>query len=94
MTSRLDDRQTMLVAVRPGRRAILLWKPTDASSVRLLVSHEDSNPEDSSLTGPALGEDRRSSDRPDLFRGLAESNGSSEARRRQCTHTAACGRTR
>lgn len=52
-----------------GGRAILLWKPKDALSVRLLVSHEDSNPEDSSLTNPALGENKRVSDRPDLFVG-------------------------
>ena len=52
-----------------GGRAILLWKPTDALSVRLLASHEDSNPEDSSLINPALGERKRNSDRPDLFVG-------------------------
>jgi iron complex outermembrane receptor protein len=52
-----------------GGRAILLWKPTDALSVRLLVSHEDSNPEDSSLIDPRLGDRKRNSDRPDLFVG-------------------------
>jgi iron complex outermembrane receptor protein len=52
-----------------GGRAILLWKPTDALSVRLLASHEDSNPRDSSLIDPRLGERKRNSDRPDLFVG-------------------------
>ncbi|HEY0685419.1 MAG TPA: TonB-dependent receptor [Steroidobacter sp.] len=52
-----------------GGRAILLWKPNDDLSVRLLVSHEDSNPEDSSLTSPSLGRNKRVSDRPDLFVG-------------------------
>jgi iron complex outermembrane recepter protein len=52
-----------------GGRAILLWKPTERLSVRLLGSHEDSNPEDSSLTNPALGREKRVSDRPDLFVG-------------------------
>ena len=52
-----------------GGRAILLWKPADRLSLRFLVSHEDSNPEDSSLTSPSLGPYRRVSDRPDLFVG-------------------------
>jgi outer membrane receptor protein involved in Fe transport len=52
-----------------GGRAIMLWKPTDDLSVRLLVSHEDSNPRDSSLTSPSLGDEKRVSDRPDLFVG-------------------------
>lgn len=52
-----------------GGRAILLWKPTDALSVRLLASYENSNPEDSSLINPALGDLKRNSDRPDLFVG-------------------------
>lgn len=52
-----------------GGRAILLWKPTDALSVRLLASYEDSNPKDSSLTNPALGDRKRNTDRPDLFVG-------------------------
>jgi iron complex outermembrane receptor protein len=52
-----------------GGRAILLWKPADPLSVRLLVSHEDSNPKDSSLTSPSLGREKRVSDRPDLFVG-------------------------
>ncbi|MBL8271640.1 TonB-dependent receptor [Steroidobacter sp.] len=52
-----------------GGRAILLWKPTDKLSVRLLASHEDSNPEDSGLIDPRLGDFKRNSDRPDLFVG-------------------------
>jgi iron complex outermembrane recepter protein len=52
-----------------GGRAIMLWKPSDELSVRLLVSYEDSNPEDSSLTDPRLGKRKRVSDRPDLFVG-------------------------
>lgn len=52
-----------------GGRAIMLWKPNDELSVRLLVSYEDSNPEDSSLTDPSLGKRKRVSDRPDLFVG-------------------------
>jgi outer membrane receptor protein involved in Fe transport len=52
-----------------GVRAILLWQPSEPLAVRLLASHEDSNPEDSSLTSPALGRDKRISDRPDLFVG-------------------------
>lgn len=52
-----------------GGRAILLWKPTDALSVRLLASYEDSNPKDSALIDPRLGDLKRNSDRPDLFVG-------------------------
>ncbi len=52
-----------------GGRASLLWEPTDRLSVRLTASHEDSEPKDSSLTSPALGIDKRISDRPDLFTG-------------------------
>lgn len=52
-----------------GGRAIMLWKPNDELSVRLLVSYEDSNPKDSSLSNPALGRNKRVSDRPDLFVG-------------------------
>lgn len=55
--------------VDSGGRAILLWKPLDRLSVRLLLSHEDSNPKDSSLTSPSLGREKRISDRPDLFVG-------------------------
>jgi iron complex outermembrane receptor protein len=52
-----------------GGRALMLWKPSEPWSVRLLFSHEDSEPEDSSLTAPALGSKKRVSDRPDLFVG-------------------------
>jgi iron complex outermembrane recepter protein len=55
--------------VDTGGRAVMLWRPVDRLSVRFLVSHEDSNPKDSSLTNPALGRDKRNSDRPDLFVG-------------------------
>ncbi|MBL8643376.1 MAG: TonB-dependent receptor, partial [Rhodospirillaceae bacterium] len=36
-------------------------------SIRLLASFEDSEPKDSSLIAPALGREKRRSDRPDLF---------------------------
>ncbi len=52
-----------------GGRFNLLWEPTDRLSVRLLASYEKSNPEDSGLTTPALGWDKRVSDRPDQFVG-------------------------
>ncbi|WCL55229.1 TonB-dependent receptor [Gimibacter soli] len=50
-----------------GGRAILLWEPTEKLSLRLMASHEDSKPEDSSLVNPALGRNKRNSERPDLF---------------------------
>src|SRR5690606_3158791 len=53
-----------------GGRATLLWEPTDRLSVQLRVSHEESDPQDSSLVNPALGEDTRRSDRPDRFSGV------------------------
>lgn len=53
-----------------GGRAILQWQPAEQMSVRLLVSREDSNPRDSSLTSPSLGEEKRISDRPDLYSGV------------------------
>ncbi|WP_332764367.1 TonB-dependent receptor [Phenylobacterium sp.] len=52
-----------------GGRASLLWEPTDQLSVKLLVSREQSEPEDASLVNPRLGRDIRVSDRPDLFQG-------------------------
>ncbi|HEU4623214.1 MAG TPA: TonB-dependent receptor [Steroidobacteraceae bacterium] len=52
-----------------GGRASLLWQPVERLSVKLLVSHEHSNPEDSALTNPTLGREKRNSDRPDLFVG-------------------------
>jgi len=50
-----------------GGRAILLWKPTDELSVKLLGSYEDSDPRDASLTNPTLGERKRLSTRPDQY---------------------------
>ncbi|MEP7244672.1 MAG: TonB-dependent receptor [Gammaproteobacteria bacterium] len=50
-----------------GGRAILLWRPTDKFSARLLGSYEDSDPRDASLTNPKLGERKRLSTRPDLY---------------------------
>jgi outer membrane receptor protein involved in Fe transport len=52
-----------------GGRAIVLWKPTDRLSIRLLGSYEDSDPKDSSLTSPSLGREKRTSDQPDRFTG-------------------------
>lgn len=52
-----------------GGRVALLWTPTERTSVKLLVSREESKPRDSSLISPALGHDTRVSDRPDLFQG-------------------------
>ncbi|MEH6664477.1 MAG: TonB-dependent receptor [Brevundimonas sp.] len=50
-----------------GGRATLLWEPTDRLSVQLRVSHEESDPQDASLTNPDLGVYVRRTDRPDLF---------------------------
>lgn len=50
-----------------GGRAILLYKPTERLSVRLLGSYENSFPKDSSLTNPALGDEVRSTLAPDVF---------------------------
>lgn len=52
-----------------GGRATLLWEPTDRFSAQLRVSREESSPKDSSLVNPELGEDKRLSDRPDMFTG-------------------------
>ncbi|MDR6624981.1 TonB-dependent receptor [Caulobacter segnis] len=52
-----------------GGRANLLWKPNERLSVKALFSYEDSNPKDSSMISPALGREKRVSDRPDLFVG-------------------------
>lgn len=52
-----------------GGRVSLLWTPTDRMSIKLLASHEKSEPEDSSTVSPKLGRDIRVSDRPDLFQG-------------------------
>ena len=50
-----------------GGRAILLWKPTDRLSVRLMGLYEDSQPADASLTTPSLGERKRYTTIPDLY---------------------------
>ncbi|WP_326523072.1 TonB-dependent receptor [Sphingomonas sp.] len=52
-----------------GGRAVLLARPTDRFSVKLLASYERSDPADSGLTNPTLGKYVRRSDRPDLFQG-------------------------
>jgi iron complex outermembrane receptor protein len=52
-----------------GGRLVLLWEPNDRLSVKLLASHENSEPKDSSIVSPKLGRDIRVSDRPDLFQG-------------------------
>ena len=52
-----------------GVRAMLLFRPTDRLSVRLLASYENSMPADSGLINPLRGEYVRRSDRPDLFQG-------------------------
>ncbi|MFL9839756.1 TonB-dependent receptor [Sphingomonas sp. ST-64] len=52
-----------------GGRAIVLWKPSDRLSIKLLGSYEDSDPKDSSLTSPSLGREKRISDQPDRFTG-------------------------
>jgi len=50
-----------------GGRAILQWEPREDLSIRLMALHENSEPEDSSLTSPQLGSRVRISDRPDQF---------------------------
>lgn len=60
----IEDANTL---VQYGGRAILQWKPTDRFSARLMYSREISNPHDSSLTNPKLGEYVRLTDRPDRF---------------------------
>ena len=55
-----------------GFRAMLLFRPTDRLSVRVLASYEESNPADSGLINPLRGEFGRRSDRPDLFQGMLE----------------------
>jgi iron complex outermembrane recepter protein len=50
-----------------GGRAILMWEPNERFSARFMVSKEVSNPQDSSMTNPDLGEYVRRTDRPDLF---------------------------
>src|SRR3546814_15745629 len=52
-----------------GGRGTLLWEPTDRLAIKLLASYEDCYPEDSSLTAPQLGREKRISDRPATFSG-------------------------
>ena len=58
-----------------GGRAILLWEPTDRTSVRLMALHETSEPEDAQLINPNLGNDRdqRRTRRPDIYAGYLDS---------------------
>src|SRR3546814_15599644 len=42
-----------------GGRGTLLWEPTDRLAIKLLASYEDSYPEDSSLTAPQPGREKR-----------------------------------
>lgn len=50
-----------------GGRALLQWDPTDRLSMRAMVMHENSKPQDSGLINPDRGEFVRLSDRPDQF---------------------------
>lgn len=50
-----------------GGRAILRWEPTNDLDLQFMVVHENSKPEDSSLTNPNRGDFIRFTDRPDLF---------------------------
>ena len=50
-----------------GGRAIMLFKPTDRLSIRLMALYEDSYPEDASLVTPSLGDRKRYTTIPDLY---------------------------
>ena len=50
-----------------GGRAVLLWKPNDRLSVKLLASYEDSDPKDAAMTTPSLGDRKRYSTIPDQY---------------------------
>jgi iron complex outermembrane receptor protein len=52
-----------------GGRAMLLAKPTDRLSIRLLASFEKNSPSDSALTNPRYGTYKRRSVRGDVFGG-------------------------
>lgn len=58
-----------------GGRVIVLWEPTDRSSLRLMALHEESKPEDAQLINPALNPNRetRNSRRPDIYGGNLDS---------------------
>jgi outer membrane receptor protein involved in Fe transport len=55
--------------VDEGGRAVLLIKPNERFSVKLLASYEDSEPKDASLTSPSLGLYVRDSNQPDIYSG-------------------------
>ncbi|ASG24527.1 TonB-dependent receptor [Nitrospirillum viridazoti] len=50
-----------------GGRGIILWKPTDRLSIRLMGLYEDSHPQDASLVTPSLGDRKRYTTMPDLY---------------------------
>lgn len=50
-----------------GGRAMLQWEPTDRLTMRAMVMHENSKPQDSGLTNPDLGDFVRNSNQPDEF---------------------------
>lgn len=50
-----------------GGRAILLWKPTDRLSVRMMAMYENNHPNDASLVTPSLGKRKRYTTIPDLY---------------------------
>jgi iron complex outermembrane receptor protein len=50
-----------------GGRAILLAKPSDRFSIRLMAMYENSGPQDASLSTPSLGDRKRNSFRPDRY---------------------------
>lgn len=52
-----------------GGRVSVLFQPSDRLSIKLLASYENSDPKDSSLTSPSLGEEKRVSDEPDRYTG-------------------------
>ncbi len=55
-----------------GGRATLLWKPTDRLSIKLLGSYEKSEPQDSALTSPSLGDRKRYSSIPDRYTSITQ----------------------
>lgn len=66
----IDDSNTL---VDWGGRVMLRWEPTERFTAQLTYMREDSEPEDSSLVAPHLGDKVRLSDRPDLFQAYLES---------------------
>ena len=55
-----------------GGRAILLVKPTERFSIRMMAMYENSGPEDASLLTPSLGDRKRSSSRPDRYTSVTQ----------------------